>query len=96
MPKTTLKIIVYGLTFIFLPLIFSQNLKSDHEAAEVTKYIYNYQVQYACDNWLNPKEDQEEHLTDLSEFICGIYLGMIIRFILHAYGLMGSLWLKMH
>ena len=77
MPKTTLKIIVYGLTFIFLPLIFSQTLKSDHEDAEVTKYIYNYQVQYACDNWLNPKEDQEEHLTDLSEFICGIYLGMI-------------------
>ena len=68
--------LIFTPIFILL-LTFSQPSLSHHEDANVTQYIYNYQVHYACDNWLSPKKDQKENLTDLSEFICGIYFGMV-------------------
>ena len=68
------------LSIIILTAVNPQTLQAEEEE-ELGGTIYNYQVHFACDNWLNPGTHKEKEMSEsdvnFAGFICGIYLGMV-------------------
>jgi|TARA_B110000438_G_scaffold254103_1_gene260125 hypothetical protein len=83
MPKLQNLNIIYSsliLTILILTAAIPQALQAEEEE-ELGETIYNYQVHFACDNWLNPDTHKEKEMDEsdikFAGFICGIYLGMV-------------------
>ena len=54
--KTAIHCLIVLPVFI-LTLTISPPSISNQNEEHVDEMIYNYQVHYACDNWLNPKKE---------------------------------------
>ena len=83
MPKPQNLNIIHSLlilSILILTAAIPQALQAEEEE-KLGEPIYNYQVHFACDNWLNPDTHKEEEMSEsdikFAGFICGIYLGMV-------------------
>ena len=83
MPKPQNLNIIHSLlilSILILTAAIPQALQAEEEE-ELGETIYNYQVHFACDNWLNPDTHKEKEMSEsdikFAGFICGIYLGMV-------------------